>query len=442
MSVFPAPTARPEPPPGRDYTTITACRVCGSGKLTHLFSLGDQYVSDFVAADKIRSGRKCPIELVLCGECSLAQARHTAPQDFLYTRHYWYRSGVTLTMRDALRDVTRAAGRAVTLSPGDVVLDIGSNDGTLLRSYTTPGLVRIGVEPAVNLRREGSRGIDHLVSDFWSANAYYEGVRQADPHGMAPNAKVITACGMFYDLEDPNKFIADVARVLRPDGVFVAQLMCLPNMMKSNDVGNLAHEHLEFYSAKSLKTLFGRHGLEVFDHEENSVNGGSMRLFARHAGSRAGEGRPCRGLWEETGYDDPATYAEWFARQEDARRKVVGFVREVVGRGKSVWVYGASTKGNVILQWYGLGADLVAGAADRSPEKWGLHTAGTGILIHPEPFARVVRPDYFLVLPYAFVDEFVAREDEWLNGGGVFLVPLPEPYLIAKSAGVVTREKL
>ena len=409
---------------GEAYKTITACRVCNSPDLTPLFSLGTQYVSDFVPADKVHGGVQCPIELVLCRECTLVQLKHTAPQDFLYTRHYWYRSGVTQTMREALADVARAACERVKLEPGDVVLDIGANDGTLLRFFPD-GCVRVGVEPADNLATpESYRGLK-LIHDFWSYEAWNNGWYSADPPGKA---KIVTALGMLYDLEDPNEFIRDVARVLHPEGVFIAQLMCLKQTLDRGDVGNFAHEHLEFYSYRSLRELFERHGLTIFDIEENNVNGGSYRVYAKHAKSWWSNS-PNTVAVEKREADmrlhDPDAYVAFRSQIESNRRRCHAFIADEVARGKRVYVLGASTKGNVILQHFGLDHTLIEGASDRSPEKNGLYTIGTGIKIVSEEEARAANPDYFLCLPYAFRNELMQRESKWREGGGKFIFPLP-----------------
>lgn len=401
-------------------TEIKSCRACGSPRLTALFSLGEQYVSNFVKQEEIHSGVKCPIQLVLCDECTLVQLAHTAPQDFMYTRHYWYRSGVTDSMRAALIDITSEIESFQILNEGDIVLDIGSNDGTLLRSYEA-SVVTVGIEPAVNLADEGKVGVTHFVNKFWSKEAYDE----LD----LPKAKVITAIGMFYDLEDPNQFIGDIADSLDDDGLFVAQLMCLTNMLRLRDVGNLAHEHLEFYSLESLRVLLGKHGLEIFALSQNAVNGQSYRLYIRKIGSslcvtpRGGDK-----LQEELAAESTLTldfYKEFFDGIESQKKATVDFVSRAVRNGSRVWVYGASTKGNVILQYYGLDHALIEGAADRSPEKHGLYTIGTGIQIHSESWARKVNPNYFLVLPYAFLNEFLERERTWRYSGGRFIVPVP-----------------
>jgi cyclopropane fatty-acyl-phospholipid synthase-like methyltransferase len=397
--------------------------VCGSEDLAFLFSLGDQYINDFVEPGHEHEGTKYPIELELCRCCSLVQMRHTAPQELLYSKHYWYRSGVTDTMQAALADVSRSAQYLAFLKPGDVVLDIGSNDGTLLRTYQRKDIFRVGVEPATNLAEEGKQGVDIFINDFWDFHEYWLTVGK--------RAKIITALGMFYDLEDPNKFIHDVAQALHPDGIFVAQLMCLRDTVEQGDVGNLAHEHLEFYSLASLRYLYEHNGLEIVDIEHNTVNGGSYRIYASLQEStvqtfQGAEERMERIEASETWLTDPSYYEDFLARIERNKRQCLDFLYTSKALGQSVWVYGASTKGNVILQYYGLDGNLIQGAAERSPEKWGKRTIGTGIDIFSEEDARAANPDYFLVLPYSFIEEFKVREEAWYARGGRFIVPIPE----------------
>jgi len=393
--------------------TRTSCRLCGSTELENVFSLGNQYINDFVPAERIGKGLTAPLDIVMCRGCSLLQLRHTAPQELLYARYYWYRSGVTETMRRALRDITSEIEQMVPLREGDVVLDIGANDGTLLASYTVPGIRRVGCEPANNLVDQLRTNADYVMHDFWVYESY-AALAQASGFGKA---KVITAIGMFYDLENPNQFIRDAQRALADDGVFVAQLMCLTPMLQKNDLGNVCHEHLEYYSLESLKYLFETNGVEMFKIEENDVNGGSYRIFARHF---KGTGMT---FDEHCTIDDVRAFVQRLERNRDA---CVTFIRGEVAKGKRVYVYGASTKGNVILQYYGLDSSVITAAAERSPEKWGKYTVGTWIPIVSEDEARKAQPDYFLVLPWAFFDEFYAREKEWRAHGGKFIVPLPE----------------
>jgi hypothetical protein len=405
------------------YTTRTTCRICGHDQLTPLYNFGDQYISNFVDPGHAYDGEKCPIELVYCPECTLVQNPHTAPQELLYSGHYWYRSGVTATMRTALADVVRDAMSQVDLQPMDVVLDIGSNDGTLLGFYPD-NVVRVGVEPAKNLTADPQEKVDVLINDFWSEEAYTSRLG-------TDKARIITACGMFYDCDDPNQFIADIAAVLERDGVFIAQLMCLKNMINCNDIGNMAHEHLEFYTLHSLAVLLRRHNLMIYDVTTNAVNGESYRISIRHAAYPTGRS-PEAGARVVDAFINEVNilkdFEDFITRMEANRDEVQDIINEANEDGKMVCVYGASTKGNFLLQWYGIDYDDVMYAAERSPEKWGKVTAGTDIKIYSEAIVRQQRPDYMLVLPYAFISEFLEREKDeaWRKAGGKFIVPLPE----------------
>lgn len=385
----------------------TTCRLCSSPKLVPVFSIGNLYVSNFVTKEEMKKQIKAPLELVLCESCSLLQLKHTAPQELMYTRHYWYRSGMTETMRHGLKEVADTAAGLAGLQKGDIVLDIGANDGTLLSFYPS-GVIRVGCEPANNLVPDLTRHAEHVIHDFWGYDTYQKlGIGKA---------KIVTALGMFYDMEDPNGFVRDAARVMTPDGIFVAQLMCLKNMLEKNDIGNICHEHLEFYSLESLKYLFEHNGLEIFKIEENDINGGSYRLYCRHLKKGS------------IPFDEKFTkkdYLDFYHRVEENKKRCVDFITTEVKKGKKVYVYGASTKGNTILQYYGLDSTLITRAADKSPEKWGRYTVGTMIPIINEAEARS-KADYFLVLPYAFLNEFLRREEAWLAKGGKFIVPLPE----------------
>jgi NDP-4-keto-2,6-dideoxyhexose 3-C-methyltransferase len=383
------------------------CRLCGATPLKDIISLGEQYINDFPSSpqEKGRNG-KCPLDIVLCENCSLFQLRHTAPQELLYSRHYWYKSGINDTIQTDLKTIADTAAAIVNLRPDDVFLDIGANDGTLL-GYLTGRAIRVGCEPATNLIAELKTKAEYVIADFWTKENY-------DKLGVG-KAKAITAIGMFYDMEDPNQFIRDAARVLAPGGVFIAQLMALKPMLWQNDLGNVCHEHLEYYTYKSLKYLFETNGLEIYDLQENAINGGSYRLFARHLDKGSID------YAENCGELDLYRFGERVAEQ---RALCVGYIRQAVQAGKRVYVYGASTKGNVILQYYGLDNKLIEGAADRNPVKWGKYTL-TDIPIVSEKEGRA-RADAFLVLPYSFIDEFVRRERDWLKAGGEFVVPLPE----------------
>ena len=413
------------------YTTKEACRVCGHGPLTDIISLGDLYVTNFVDTATESEQVRSPLDVVLCdpatGGCGLLQLKHTFSADVMY-RTYWYRSGINQTMRSELAGIAKKVEEIVPLAAGDAVVDIGSNDSTELRSYTVPGLKLIGFEPSKNLMQYAEPGVTKVINDYfthagWSAYA-----------GNA-KAKAITAIAMFYDLDDPNAFVADIVKCLDDEGLFVVQQNYLPFMLRRNVFDNISHEHLEYYSLTTFKRLLDRHGLELVDVESNDVNGGSMRTYIRHRGKgttlRIAEGgaeRVARILADEEkeGLNDRATYTAFAARIDAIREKLHAFIAGEVAAGKRVYAYGASTRGNTLLQYCDLDHTLIVAAAERNPDKWGRKTVGTLIPIVSEEEARTAKPDYFLVLPWQFLDEFVKREAAYLSGGGKFIVPLPE----------------
>lgn len=388
------------------YTTRKTCRLCNSDKLMPLFSLGNLYISTFVKENGADIGR-APLELIYCEECSLVQLKDTAPQELMYSGHYWYKSGLNKVIIDDLKGIVDSATKMIKLNEGDVVLDIGANDGTLL-SFYPKGITRIGCEPATNLTEEMEKNCEISIPDFWDYEKYEDKFQNK-------KAKIITAIGMFYDMEDPNQFIRDAVKALDDEGIFISQLMTSKPMLESNDVGNICHEHIEYYSYESLKYLFEKNGLEIFKVEENSINGGSYRLFARKYNS---------GSIDYPENINKESYLRFWKNVEKNKEDCVNFIKKLVSEGKKIYGYGASTKGNTILQYYGLNSSLISGIAEISEEKFGKYTVGSNIPIVPEKEAKE-KADYFLVLPYAFRDSFIKREQEWLKNGGKFIFSTP-----------------
>lgn len=388
------------------------CRLCGNPNLEEVFSLGDQYINDFVVKEKIGKGVIAPLEIVYCPVCDLSQLKHTAPQELLYSRQYWYRSGVTDTMKRELKDIVDEVSQMIDLEDNDIVLDIGANDGTML-SYFPQSLTTIGCEPADNLVDELATKCDVVIHDFWSEKVFNKSVENLS----SKKAKVVAAIGMFYDLDDPTTFVSDIEKVLDDDGIFVAQLMTSAPMIEKNDLGNICHEHIEFYSYKSLVYMYEKCGLEIISVSENSVNGGSYRIYAKKLKSGSID------YPEKASKQDLINFKK---RIDDAKEECINFLKKEKEKGKIIHVYGASTKGNVILQYFGITTDLVDFAAERSPEKFGRFTVGSWIPIISEEESRNMNPDYYFVLPWAFFDEMYERESEWRSKGGKFIVPFPK----------------
>lgn len=410
--------------------TRSTCRVCSSA-LESILDFGEHYVSDFPKPGE-DDGILAPLHLVLCRRCRLLQLKHTVPAENMY-RNYWYRSGTNQTMRSALADIANKAETLTHLQPSDAVLDIGCNDGTLLSAYRTGGIYRIGCDPAENMAQYSRACAEKVIVDFFSAERFAQ-----DPELANRRPKIVTSIAMFYDLEQPGKFVSDIKAVMHLDGLWIIQMSYLPLMLKTNEFGNVCHEHLEYYSLQSLEYLLNLYGFEVVDVELNGINGGSLRAYIRNRGAdpQAFGDETYRQLAMERvqdlreseiklGLNDKAIYEEFAMRVARIRSDIVDYITEQKRQGKTIYVYGASTKGNTVLQYFGLDHKLITAAAERNADKWGRHTVGTHIPIVSEAEARAARPDFFLVLPWHFLEEFMTREHEYLVNGGRFIVPFP-----------------
>jgi len=329
-------------------------------------------------------------------------------------------------MREALADIATKAYQVAQPSAGDIAIDIGCNDGTLLRSYPRSGLRLVGFEPAENLVPDARRDTDWVFNDFFKASAFH------DKFGNE-RAKIITSVAMFYDLEDPNSFVSDIAQSLASDGVWVVQQNYLASMLQKNGFDNIGHEHLEYYSLSTMEKLLTNHGLGIFDVETNDVNGGSFRIYACHRGIYATresvEG--LRRTEQHLQLGGGEVYHTFAANIRRIRSHLTQLVKNEVRNGKTVYVYGASNRGNTILQYCGLDYRLIKKAADANNEKWGRKTVGTKIPIVSKEEARKDKPDYFLILPHHFLDEIKREEKDYLEHGGKFIVPLPEVRLVS-----------
>lgn len=387
------------------------CRLCNSPLSDKLISLGNQYVNDFPSKikDKGRNG-KCPLDIVFCEKCDLFQLSHTAPQELLYSKHYWYKSSINDTIKKDLAEIVEVSINLTNLKKDEVFLDIGANDGTLLGNLKNK-CITVGCEPANNLAKDLKKNCQYQINDFWNKENYNKlGIKKA---------KIITAIGMFYDMEDPNQFINDAKDVLAKDGIFIAQLMTLKPMLENRDLGNICHEHLEYYTYKSLRYLFESNGLEIFKIEENKINGGSYRIFARHF---------LNGSIEYQENILPQDVIKFLAEIDEIKIEVIKLLKKLAKSGKKIYGYGASTKGNVILQYFNLTSKEIVAVADKNPEKFGLYTL-TDIPIMSEEEARK-NADVFFILPYGFTDQFILREKNWIMNGGTFISPLPNLRII------------
>lgn len=409
------------------------CRISGE-PLTPVLDLGQMCLSDFVD-DEAKEVPKFSLRLGIGKASGLLQLVDTVPPDLMY-RHYWYRSGTNATMTDQLRDIVAIVPRWVRLREGDHVLDIGCNDGTLLRQYPADlGLRKVGIDPARNIAPLAKQTCELHAAEYFARDVYL-----GLTHGV--KAKVITSIAMFYDLEDPHAFVKDIRECLHERGVWILQLSYTPLMLRQNAFDNIVFEHLEYYSLASIDRLMRQHDMKIVSVEFNDTNAGSFRLVVMRNNNDGGDAtrfdrdigeyqyEAIHAYEEQSGVNRPEHLVEFKQRIDARKAQTLDLLTTLRKQGKKVYGYGASTKGNTLLQYYGIDRSLVHAIAERQPQKFGKLTAGSWIPIVSEDEMRAAKPDYLLVLPWHFFNEFYRRESEFLRGGGKFIVPLPDVQVI------------
>lgn len=401
---------------------IGACRICGSAKMNDVVDLGTQKLTGVFPKEADANISAGPLVLTWCNDCGLLQLKHSYPLDEMYGDNYGYRSGLNASMVRHLERKIRCLEAFVRPEADDLVLDIGSNDATSLKAYGG-NFTKVGIDPTGSKFRQYYPDDATLIPDFFSAKAFFAAFPDR-------KAKIITSIAMFYDLEDPNAFVSDIASVLAEDGVWHFEQSYMPFMLATTSYDTICHEHLEFYSLGVVADLLKRHGLKIVDVVTNAINGGSFAVTAAKDSSTLPVNKPVIDWMlrkeKRVQLDSEEPYRAFAERIERHRDNLTDLIRGLNADGKTVLGYGASTKGNVLLQYCGFGRDEIACIADVNPDKHGSFTPGSGIPIVSEEEARAMNPDYFLVLPWHFRDHIIQREQEFLEKGGRLIFPLPE----------------
>ena len=404
------------------YTEIDKCRISGSTNLITVLSLGEQYLTGVFPKSAYEPITKGPLELVWCPDSGLLQMKQSYSLEEMYGDNYGYRSGLNLSMIRHLQQKIRTLEQMVKPTNGDLVVDIGSNDATSLKAYTGK-FQKVGIDPTGSKFKEYYTDDITLIPDFFSAEAF---------KATFPNmkAKIITSIAMFYDLESPMTFVNDIETVLADDGVWHFEQSYMPSMLNTNSYDTICHEHLEFYSLKVVSNMLKSCGLRVIDVQMNAINGGSFAVTACKENASYKSNSPIINWMlkqeDDMGLDTPKPYRDFEERVFRHRKNLIGLIEALVADGKKIIGYGASTKGNVLLQFCGLTTRHIPYIAEINEDKFGSFTPGTNIPIISEKEARAMNPDYFLVLPWHFKNGILERERDYMANGGKFIFPLPE----------------
>jgi NDP-4-keto-2,6-dideoxyhexose 3-C-methyltransferase len=401
---------------------INKCRICASKKFSVLFSLGNlNFTGKFTKSIKLNTPKDF-LNLVMCKKCKLVQLDRSFNPNYLYSNDYGYRTGINKTMTKHVGAVSKEAVKIAKPLKNDFVLDIASNDATLLNFYNKK-LITVGVDPLIRKHKKFYNKINYKLSDFFSFNLLKK-------NKLNKKFKIITALSMFYDLKNPDTFIKDIVKILHKNGVFILEHADLLSIIKNCLFDTICHEHLEYYSSKIIIDLMKMNNLRVFNIKPNSINGGSMRYFICHDNSNFKTNKKIISsiLNQERKYKLVSinTYYKFFKRINLIKIKLNKFLKKITNKNLIIHGYGASTKGNVLLQYFGLDNKLIPYIAERNPQKYNSYTPGTKIKIVSENFSRKMSPNYYLVLPWHFKNEILKRENKIRKKGTKFIFPLPQ----------------
>lgn len=410
---------------------LIKCRNCKKKNLKKSFSLGNLSYSGKFAKNKQINIPKNYLSLLLCQSCGLVQLDRNFDPKYMYSDDYGYRSGINKTMRDHLISVTKDLAKRSNLKSLDMVMDIASNDATLLNSYKIKKLIKVGVDPILSKFSKEYKKIDHKINNFFSYSLI-------DKLKLKKKFTLITAISMFYDLKDPNKFLKDVEKVLDPKkGIFLLEQADLFSIIKKNMFDTICHEHLEYYSYEVINQMLKKNNLRIIDAKRNSINGGSIRFYITSKKSiykiNTKEINKIKNQEKKLKLNKITTYQKFFRKIFLQKKKLLFLLKKIKKNNNTICGYGASTKGNILLQFFGIDNYFLDHISDRNKEKDNCYTPGTKIKIITEKKSRNFRPDYYLVLPWHFKNEILEREKNIIKKGTKFIFPLPKLTIVSKN---------
>ena len=409
------------------YKKISRCRLCYSKKIKPIIDFGPICLSSVFPYKNSQYNKITPMIFGICKNCKLSQLLHNYDPKELFNDDYGYRSGINKTMVRHLTGVTDAIKKTIKLKTGDYVLDIASNDATLLKSYKSSRINYVGIDPTINKFKKFYPKNFKTRSKLFSGQAYLSLSKKQ-------KAKVITSIAMFYDIQNPNKFVSDIKSILHEKGIWVMEMYYLPILLKYNAYDSICHEHITYLSFNHINYLCKKNNLKIFKTSLNSMNCGSIRYFICHKDAKFklnfSSIQKCKKL-EKVLSNEKCLY-NFKKRIQFLSNKLRSTIKRLKENKKTIHIYGASTKGNILIQYTKLTTKEIDFAADRNPLKWNRKMPGSNIPIISENKSRLKNPDAYLVLPWHFKKEFIKREKRFLSKGGQLIFPLPFIYTLSK----------
>lgn len=408
-----------------DIVECKICRVCQNEHLEDVINMGNQIITSRFPLYGDYSTPSTPIVLCLCKICGLLQLKYSVNGSELYEYEYGYRSGISNTMRSHLKSYQEEIVSKVNLKENDVIVDIGSNDSTMLQNYDK-SLTRIGVDPT-GKQFSQYYGDVKLIPNYFTL----ENFRNEYP---VLKAKVVSSISMFYDLPNPVQFAQDIHAILEDDGIWTCEQSYLLTMLDRNSIDTICHEHLEYYSLGVVKYIAEKAGFKIIDVNFNDCNGGSFRVYFAKNNSHYEASSVVSDILSkenERQLQNSQIYHDFMKGCDAEIKHLTNLIENINASGKKMHIYGASTKGNCLLQYANIGEDMIPFAVERNLSKVGKMTS-TGIPIISEETMRKNPPEYLLVLPWHFREEIIQREDAYLENGGQLVFPFPKFEIYAK----------
>ena len=401
---------------------ITNCRSCQSKSLQKLYSLGNQYLTGIFPKNKSEKVPKGELSMVMCNKCKLLQLENSFDVNVMYGENYGYLSSLNPHMVKHLKVKSEKLKKISNLGNQDTVIDIGSNDGTFLSNFKSSNNL-IGVDPTIKKLKKFYRKDISTISDFFN-------IRTVSKYISNKKAKIITSISMFYDLPSPIQFAQDIFECLDNDGIWHLEQSYMPLMLKNISYDTICHEHLEYYSLETIKFIFDKVGFKIIDLEFNDINGGSFALTVSKKKSKYSEYSKIVN-WllskeEKYRYNSSHTHLNFFKSIKEHKKFLKDLLLNLIDMKKKVIGYGASTKGNVILQFCNLTSSDIKFIVDVNKDKNNKYTPGSLIRIQSEKEIKRYNPDYMLVLPWHFKNFILQKEKNYLNQGGKLIFPLPD----------------
>ncbi len=407
---------------------LKRCRICKNKKLEKILNLGEMPLAN-AFLDKNQLSQKevsYPLRVVWCKLCGLLQIDEIVPPEILF-RNYIYVSGTSEALRKHFEDLATEVVNNFKLNSESLVIDIGSNDGTLLKEFKKFGLKVIGVEPAVNIAKIAEENGIKTINDFFSEDIAKKIVRENG------KAEAITATNVVAHTNDLDGLLKGVSYLLKDDEVFVIEVPYLVDLLENVEFDTVYHEHLSYFAVRPLKRLFERHDLKIVNVERVTIHGGTIRVFVSKKKSRYNISKNVNELTlleKKKKMHEVTVYKNFAGQVKKLKEDLVSLLQKLKSENKKVIGYGAAAKGNTLLNYYNIGPELIEFIADLSPMKQNKFTPGTNIPVYGPDQIYKAKPEYMLILAWNFADEIMRQQSKFKEMGGKFIIPVPEVRII------------